>query len=174
MSSPSVKWCSEPPNVSSVSLGCDRQLLPGLLLPALCQLRGMVSPVCPAAAWGTLSCRPHPQLFSPDLPGKFDITQTPLRIAWFGVGNTPDGCHWCLTGINPHSWLVPRNMQGGTVLAGSLPAPACLPTLWHLTGSAQSAAGTLCPANSTEAPLFHGLQSGSSLCSRAVSALTQH
>lgn len=125
-------------------------------------------------AWGTLSCRSHPQLFSPVLPGKFGITQTPLRIAWFGVGNTPDVCHWCRTGINLCSWLFPRNLQGGTVLASALPAPACLPTLWLLSESTHSAAGTLCLANSTEAPLFHGLRSGSSLCCRAVSALTQH
>lgn len=65
-------------------------------------------------------------------------------------------------------------MQGGSVLAGALPAPGCLPTLQLLSESAHSAAGTLWLANSTEAPLFHGLRSGSSLCLRAVSALTQH
>lgn len=126
------------------------------------------------AAWDSLSCRPHPQVFSPVLSGKFGITQTPLTIAWFGVGITPAVCHWGRTGVNPHSWLVPRKMQGDTVLAGALPAPACLPTLRLLSESAHSAAGTLLPANSTEAPLFLGLRSGSGLCCRAVSALTQH
>lgn len=42
----------------------------------------------------------------------------------------------CVTGtkqINPHFWLVPRNMQDSNVLAGALPAPASLPTLQLLS-----------------------------------------